>query len=106
MYKLMQFLNPVTSLTPAIFFMLFFSSAVILQNQLFRKDFSGIPSEFQTDWIQIRPNVLSCLIGIQTVCRGYQQMTLRDKELQTQSPNLLVLHVKEEMKKKKIKCIY
>ena len=29
----------------------------------------------QTVWIQIRPDVLSGLIGIQTVCKGYQQAT-------------------------------
>ena len=34
-----------------------------------------MPSEYQTVWIQIRPNVLSGLTWIQTVCKGYQQMT-------------------------------
>ena len=29
-----------------------------------------------TGWIQIRPNVLSVLIWVQTVCKGYQQTTL------------------------------
>ena len=29
----------------------------------------------QTVWIQIRPDVLSGLIGVQTVCKGYQQTT-------------------------------
>ena len=33
----------------------------------------GIPSECQTVWIQIRSDVLSGLIWIQTVCKGYQQ---------------------------------
>ena len=28
----------------------------------------------KTVWIQIRPNVLSGLIGVQTVCKGYQQI--------------------------------
>ena len=31
------------------------SSADFFQNQLFRKILSGIPSECQTDWIQISP---------------------------------------------------
>ena len=36
----------------------------------------GIQPEFQTVWIQIGPDILSCLIWIQTVCQGYQQMIL------------------------------
>ena len=40
-----------------------------------KKNLSGIPSECQTVWIQIRPDVLSGLIWVQTVCKGYQQMT-------------------------------
>ena len=51
------------------------------QNQLFRKLLSGIPSECQTDWIQIRSDVLSDLIWVQAVCKGYQQTTLGGKEL-------------------------
>ena len=39
----------------------------------FQKDLSGIPSKCQTVWIQIRPDILSSLIWIQTVCKGYQQ---------------------------------
>ena len=35
-------------------------------------------SEFQTVLIQIRPDVLSALVWIQTVCKGYQQTTLVD----------------------------
>ena len=38
------------------------------QNQLFWKRFSGIPSECQTVWIQIRPDILSGLIWFQTIC--------------------------------------
>ena len=51
------------------------------QNQHIRKLLSEIPSECQTDWIQIRPDVLSGLIWVQTVCNGYQQAALVDKEL-------------------------
>ena len=36
-----------------------------------------IPSECQTDWIQI----LSGLIGVQTVCKGYQQTIQVGNEL-------------------------
>ena len=54
------------------------------QNQLFRKILSGILSECQTVWIQIRPNILLSLILVQTVCKGYQQtvnLPLAGKEL-------------------------
>ena len=61
--------------------MFFLSSADFFQNQLFRKNLSGIPSEWQTVWIQIRPNILSGLIWVQTVCKGYKHMTLVDKKL-------------------------
>ena len=35
----------------------------------------------QTDWVQIRPDVLSGLIWVQSVCKGYEQTTLVDNEL-------------------------
>ena len=63
----------------------FLSSAdFFFQNPLFRKTLSGIPSECQTDWIQIRPCLLSSLIWFQSVCKGYQQTTLVGNELSTQ----------------------
>ena len=40
-----------------------------------QKYLSGIPSECQTVWIQIKPGVLPGLIWVQTVCKGYQQTT-------------------------------
>ena len=54
-------------------------------------------SEYQTFWIQIRPNILSGLTWVQTVLqrlsadvigrqRGYQEMTLAYKEL-----NILII---------------
>ena len=49
------------------------SSADFFQNHLFWKILSGIPSECQTIWIQI-------LIWVQTVCKGYQQTTIVNKE--------------------------
>ena len=60
------------------------SSADVFQNQLFRKILSRIPSECQTDWIQIRPDVMSGVIWVQTVFKSYQQTTLGDKELTSQ----------------------
>ena len=48
--------------------------------------FFSIPSEWRTVWILIRPDILSGLIWVQTVCKGYQQTkksTLAAKELNT-----------------------
>ena len=59
----------------------FLSSADFFQNQLFRKILSGIASESQTNWIQIRPDKTSGLIRVQTVGKSYQQTTLGDTEL-------------------------
>ena len=59
----------------------FLSSADFFQNQLFPKILPGIPSEFQTIWIQIGTDVLSVLIRVRTVCEGYQQTALVGKEL-------------------------
>ena len=42
-------------------------------NSLNAESFS-IPSGCQTVWIQIRPDILSGLIWVQTVCKGYKQM--------------------------------
>ena len=41
----------------------------------FQKVLSGALSECQTVWIQIRMYILSVLIWVQTVCKGYQQTT-------------------------------
>ena len=54
----------------------FLSTADFFQNQLFQKILSGIPSECQTDWIQIRPDVLSGLVRVDSVCKGYEHTTL------------------------------
>ena len=54
----------------------FFVVCRFFQNQFFQKILSGMPSVCQTVWIQIRPDILSGLIWVQTVCKGYQQMTL------------------------------
>ena len=61
---------------PSEIFHVFFSTADFFQNQLFRKILSGIPSGCQTDWIQIRPDILSGLICVRTVCKGYKQTIL------------------------------
>ena len=46
-----------------------------------QKILSGIPSEDEKDWIQIRSNILLGLIWVQSVCKGYEQMTLVGNEL-------------------------
>ena len=46
-----------------------------------KKFFWGISFECQTDWIHIRPNILSGLIWIQTVCKSFLQTALGGKEL-------------------------
>ena len=57
-----------------------FLAADFFQNHL-KKNISGIPSKCQTDWIQIRPDILSGLIWVQSVCKGYEQKTLGGNEL-------------------------
>ena len=59
----------------------FLSSADFCQDQCFRKILSGIHSDCQTVGSRSDPSFLSSLIWIQTVCKGYQQMTLGGKEL-------------------------
>ena len=46
-----------------------------LQNNLSPKIPSGTQSGCQTVWIQIRTDIMSVLIWVQMVCKGYQQMT-------------------------------
>ena len=52
------------------------SSADFFSKLTFQKILSGIPSECQMDWIQIRTDILSGLGRVQSVCNGYEQMTL------------------------------
>ena len=76
------------TLCPLGNFSCFLSFADILENQVFRKILSGIASECQTNWIQIRPYVLSGLIWVQSVCKGYEQSTLVGNELKEKSLRL------------------
>ena len=55
---------------------LFFSKSTFSKNS-----FKNIPSECRTEWIQIRPDILSGLIWVQYVCKGHEQMQGVDKEL-------------------------
>ena len=47
----------VNSSPPGRFSCYFVVCRFFFQNQIFRKILSGIPSECQTDWIQIRPDI-------------------------------------------------
>ena len=62
--------------------MLFCRLLIFFKISFFEKFFQEC-HQCQTVWIQIRPDILSGLIWVQTVCRGNQQMTLIDKELNT-----------------------
>ena len=75
--------NSILTLYPMGNISCFFVVWYFFQNQLFWKISSGLPSECQTDWIQIRPDVLLGLIWVQTVCKSYQQTTQGDEELKT-----------------------
>ena len=58
------------------------SSADFFKIAHFRRSHSGLPSGCQTDWwVQNRPDVLSDLIWVQTVYKGYQQTTLGGNKL-------------------------
>ena len=59
----------------------FVASLLFFKINFFEKNISGIPSVCQTFWIQIRPDILSGVIWMQTVCKGYPQTTHGDKGL-------------------------
>ena len=73
------------ALSTGYFFQIFCRLLIILQNQLFLKKKIGISSECQSVWIQIRPDILSGLIWVQTDCKRYQQTALVDKELRVRT---------------------
>ena len=50
---------------------------IVFKINFFRKFFQEY-HECQTVWIQIRPDILSGLIWVQTVCIGYQKMTHKE----------------------------
>ena len=60
----------VALLPPGKFFMFFCHMLNFFKISFFENFF-----QCQTDWIQIRPDILSGLIWVQSVCIGYQQMT-------------------------------
>ena len=73
-----------------VIFHAFLSSADFFQNYFLKKILSGIPSECQTVWTLTRPDDSSGLVWVQTVCQGYQQTTLVDKELINSADTVIV----------------
>ena len=69
-----------------VVFHAFLLLADFFQNKLFEKILTGIKLERQTVWTLIRPDDLSGLILVQTVCQGYQQTTLRRQRVKGTSP--------------------
>ena len=60
-----------------MFLWVFLSSADFFKIDFFlKKNLSGTLSECQTVWIQIRTDIVSGLIWVQTVCKGYQQTAI------------------------------
>ena len=69
-----------TLFTPWEIFPAFLSSAdFFFKINFFVKKNSGIPSEGETNWIQIRPRIFGGVIWDQTVCKNYQPTTLGGK---------------------------
>ena len=66
-----------------------FCRLLIFSKLTFSRKNSGTLSEYQVVWIQIRTDILSVLIWVQTVCKGYQQTTLAGKELHNGSRSAL-----------------
>ena len=61
-----------------------FCRLLIFSKSTFPIFFSAVPSQCQTNWIQIRPDVLSGLIWVKSVCNVYEQTTLVGNELNNQ----------------------
>ena len=61
---------------------IFLLSAHFLQNNFFSQKIPLVTlSECQTVWFRIKQNILSVMIWVLTVCKGYQKTTLKGKEL-------------------------
>ena len=70
--------NCINSLQPWKFYINpFLLSADFFKINFYEKNILEIQSDCHTVCIQIRPNILSGLIWVQSVCKGYQQTTLR-----------------------------
>ena len=56
-----------------ILLLLYLQTLLLCPILLFGCCFYPLPSRCQTVWIQIRPEILSGLIWVEIVCKGYQQ---------------------------------
>ena len=70
-----------TKVPPRKFWYAFCRLLIFFKINFFEKFFQEYNQSVKTVWIQIRLDILSGLIWIQTVYKGYQKMTLVDKEL-------------------------
>ena len=68
------------SMNAGKFCIMFLSSDEFYKKITFSTKKSVILPESQTVWTQFRPDILSGLIWIQNVCKGYQQTAPADKE--------------------------
>ena len=66
---------------PVLKFLYLWNGKRISKSFFFSKILSEKTSECQTDWTQIRPDILSGLIWVLSVCKGYHQTTLGCKKL-------------------------
>ena len=57
------------------YFLCFWCRLLTFKIDFLKKSISGVPSKSQTGTIQIRTDILSVLIWVQIVCKGYQQTT-------------------------------
>ena len=71
----------VNSLPPGKIFVLFCSVLIFSKSTLAKNYFRDTVSvKYLTVWIQIRPGILSGLIWVQTVCKGYERQELNRKK--------------------------
>ena len=91
--------TPVISNTLLVTWLKLFACSIIFHAFIdflltfFKIILSGTLPECQTLWIQIRTEVKSVLIWVQTVCKGYQETTLlAKKEGDIHEPKMAILY--------------
>ena len=94
-------MKKVNFLPPEEIFPAFLSSADFFEINFFGKFFTGIQAECKIVWIQIRPDILSGLIWVQTICKIYQQTTFGDKGLTGCLIDSFLFCLQDVMKKQK-----
>ena len=66
-----HFASCIDLLTPEKFQILYFHLLINFKINFLEINLSGLPSEWHTVWIQIRPDILSDLIWVRTFWKGY-----------------------------------